>query len=100
MSLAIINIHQRQQDELAHVGTTALLARRHVIKKKVIAIGRLSRQLAVLRAHTELVKKLKRMSDNGKLPLGALSLGEQGLLQGMSFGEKVIKSSPFKSFCL
>ena len=84
MSLAVINVHQ---DELANEHTTPsanILANRHrrlVIKKKVIAIGKLSRQLSVLRENPEMVKEIKNM--NGKLPVGTLAHGEQGLRQGM-----------------
>ncbi|KAI9496427.1 hypothetical protein BDB00DRAFT_808849 [Zychaea mexicana] len=83
MSLAVINVHQ---DELANEHATPsanILAnrqRRLVIKKKVIAIGKLSRQLSVLRENPEVVKEIKRMNGS-KLPLGTLAQGEQGLRQ-------------------
>ncbi|KAI9244825.1 hypothetical protein BDA99DRAFT_528758 [Phascolomyces articulosus] len=89
MSLAVINLHQ---DELANEHTTPssnILANRHrrlVIKKKVIAIGKLSRQLSVLRENPDMVKEIKRLNGS-KLPLGTLSQGEQGLRQALAMLE-------------
>ncbi|ORY96188.1 hypothetical protein BCR43DRAFT_491230 [Syncephalastrum racemosum] len=88
MSLAVLNVHQ--QDELTSERSSPATAsnaamvdrqRRHIIKKKVIAIGRLSRQLSALRENPEMVKEIKRLSSNGKLPVGALALGEESLRQ-------------------
>lgn len=87
MSLAILNIPTSQDDQLLNNEHNSSLSaiqqrRRHIIKKKVIAIGRLSRQLSVLRENPELVNEIKQMNGS-KLPLGTLSQGEEGLRQGM-----------------
>lgn len=59
----------------------ALLDRRQIIKKKVLAIGKMSRNYTLLREHPQLVQQLKNLS-NGKLPVGALASGEQGIREG------------------
>ena len=86
MSLAILNIPTSQDDQLLNNEHASLSAiqqrRRHIIKKKVIAIGRLSRQLSVLRENPELVNEIKQMNGS-KLPLGTLAQGQEGLRQGM-----------------
>lgn len=82
MSLAVINIHDLTNEPQTTSSATVLANRhrRHVIKRKVIAIGKLSRQLSVLRENPEMVEELKRL--NGKLPVGALAQGRQSLRQG------------------
>ncbi|KAJ8660795.1 hypothetical protein O0I10_003438 [Lichtheimia ornata] len=85
MSLAILNIPTSQDDQLLNNEHNSSLSaiqqrRRHIIKKKVIAIGRLSRQLSVLRENPELVNEIKQMNGS-KLPLGTLAQGEEGLRQ-------------------
>jgi hypothetical protein len=56
--------------------------RRQIIKRKVLAIGKMSRSYSVLKEHPELVEQLKTLSANGKLPLGTLATGEQGIREG------------------
>ncbi|KAI8137830.1 hypothetical protein BJV82DRAFT_583319 [Fennellomyces sp. T-0311] len=87
MSLAVINVHQDELTNEHSAPTATIMAnrhRRHVIKKKVIAIGKLSRQLSVLRENPDMVKEIKRISTNGKLPLGTLATGEQGLRHALA----------------
>ncbi|KAI7903345.1 uncharacterized protein BX663DRAFT_560857 [Cokeromyces recurvatus] len=57
--------------------------RKHVIKRKVIAIGKLSKSYNVLKEHAELVQQLKTLSTNGKLPIGILATGEQGIREAI-----------------
>jgi hypothetical protein len=79
MSLAVLN----PQEELAHDGV--VLAnnqhRRQIIKKKVMAIGKMSKHFTVLREYPHLISELKQLN-GGKLPLGVLAQGEQGLVNG------------------
>ncbi|KAI8065694.1 hypothetical protein BC940DRAFT_334489 [Gongronella butleri] len=81
MSLAVLT----PQEDLNHrqVALPNDSHRRQVIKKKVIAIGKLSRHYAVLREHPQLVAELK-MYNGGKLPRGVLAQGEQGLLNAIA----------------
>ncbi|CAO3587009.1 unnamed protein product [Absidia cylindrospora] len=81
MSLAIL----KPQEELNH-GDVVLANnqhRRQIIKKKVMAIGKMSKHFAVLREHPQLVAELKQLN-GGKLPLGVLAQGEQGLLNAIA----------------
>lgn len=59
----------------------AILDRRQIIKRKVLAIGKMTRNYNVLREHPQLVQQLKNLS-NGKLPVGILATGEQGIREG------------------
>lgn len=61
---------------------SAIDARRQIIKRKVLAIGKMSRSYTVLKEHPQLVKQLKTLSANGKLPFGTLANGEQGIRDG------------------
>ncbi|CAO3597128.1 unnamed protein product [Absidia cylindrospora] len=91
MSLAILN----PQEEINHNQPTLnhTQPRRQIIKKKVIAIGKMSKHFAVLREHPNLVSELKSLN-GGKLPLGVLAHGEQGLLDAIAkfkTGTKTLK---------
>ncbi|KAI8344609.1 hypothetical protein BC941DRAFT_409098 [Chlamydoabsidia padenii] len=81
MSLAVLN----PQEELNHDGLVLSnnQHRRQVIKKKVMAIGKMSKHFTVLREHPLLVSELKQLN-GGKLPLGILAQGEQGLLNAIA----------------
>lgn len=81
MSLAIIN--NTFEDSYTKENQQALDAhRRQIIKRKVLAIGKMSRSYTVLKEHPELVKQLKTLTVNGKLPVGTLATGEQGIREG------------------
>ncbi|ORX56317.1 hypothetical protein DM01DRAFT_1334790 [Hesseltinella vesiculosa] len=92
MSLAILN----PQDELNHrqVNVPNDNHRRQIIKKKVIAIGKMSRHYNVLKDHPDLVAELKAFN-GGKLPFGVLAQGEQGLLNAIANFKA--KQSPLKT---
>ncbi|KAI9312933.1 hypothetical protein BX666DRAFT_1983425 [Dichotomocladium elegans] len=59
MSLAILNISA--QDELMNGPASPIMLnqRRFIIKKKVMAIGRFSRQLSALREKPEVIQEIK-----------------------------------------
>ncbi|CEG77793.1 hypothetical protein RMATCC62417_12487 [Rhizopus microsporus] len=59
------------------------LDRRQVIRRKVLAIGRMSRAYQVLKTNPDLVDQLKSVSINGKLPSGILSGGEQAMKEAI-----------------
>jgi serine/threonine-protein phosphatase 2B catalytic subunit len=90
MSLAVINTntntsknYSATMDPTTNTNQSAIdTHRRQIIKRKVLAIGKLSRSYAVLKEHPELVKQLKTLSANGKLPFGTLANGEQGIREG------------------
>ncbi|KAI8394168.1 uncharacterized protein BYT42DRAFT_609905 [Radiomyces spectabilis] len=84
MSLAVLNV--RPQDEVLpeQFGLLVDNRRRHIIKAKVIAIGRLSRTFTVLKTYPALIQELKTLSGNNKLPQGTLALGEQGIRQAIT----------------
>ena len=56
--------------------------RRIVIRNKIMAVGKISRVFSVLRENSERIMELKSLSPTGKLPLGTLALGVEGLKSG------------------
>ncbi|OBZ86261.1 hypothetical protein A0J61_05698 [Choanephora cucurbitarum] len=81
MSLAIIN--NNTMDEFSLNGQPSLDPhRRQIIKRKVLAIGKMSRSYTVLKEHPQLVQQLKVLS-NGRLPLGTLASGEKGIREAI-----------------
>ncbi|KAG0308395.1 3',5'-cyclic-nucleotide phosphodiesterase (PDEase) (3':5'-CNP) [Dissophora globulifera] len=54
-------------------------ASRNRIRQKILAVGRISRVFAVLRAESESVTELKDLMGTTKLPYGSLALGAEGL---------------------
>jgi serine/threonine-protein phosphatase 2B catalytic subunit len=56
--------------------------RKMVIRNKILAIGKISRVYAVLRENSERVMELKSLSPSGRLPLGTLALGVEGIKSG------------------
>lgn len=56
--------------------------RKIVIRNKIMAVGKISRVFSVLRENSERVMELKSLSPTGKLPLGTLALGVEGLKSG------------------
>ncbi|KAI9281859.1 hypothetical protein BY458DRAFT_498208 [Sporodiniella umbellata] len=57
------------------------LERRRVLRRKMMAIGKISRVYRALKKNPELVTQLKTISVNGKIPMGILIQGEQGMKQ-------------------
>ncbi|CDS08074.1 hypothetical protein LRAMOSA02023 [Lichtheimia ramosa] len=73
-------LEQRERDHDLH--------RRLIIKRKIMAIGRMSRAYTVLREHSELVSELKHLSAGGKLPQGTLMLGSEGIRNAITSFEE------------
>ncbi|CAO3614507.1 unnamed protein product [Mucor fragilis] len=83
MSLAIIQNNSKYTDiNLDNEHATLDAHRRQIIKRKVLAIGKMSRSYTVLKEHPQLVQQLKTLS-NGKLPVGTLATGEQGIREAI-----------------
>lgn len=92
MLLAILNICSK--DELADeehrlsldepTSSKETEERRTVIRNKILAVGKMSRVFSVLRENSERVMELKTLSPTGKLPLGTLALGAEGIKTGRS----------------
>ncbi|OAC97950.1 hypothetical protein MUCCIDRAFT_86710 [Mucor lusitanicus CBS 277.49] len=83
MSLAIIQNNSKYTDISLDKDHAPLDAhRRQIIKRKVLAIGKMSRSYTVLKEHPQLVQQLKTLS-NGKLPVGTLATGEQGIREAI-----------------
>jgi serine/threonine-protein phosphatase 2B catalytic subunit len=91
MLLAILNICT--QEELESAGAAfekeeqdddmeQKMRRRHIIRNKIRAVGKLSRTFTILRENAELVNELKCVSDQTKLPVGTLGLGAEGMRKG------------------
>ncbi|ORY97776.1 calcineurin catalytic subunit CnaA [Syncephalastrum racemosum] len=66
--------------------------RRHIIKSKIRAVGRMSRAYSVLRENAELVHELKNLSGKGKLPTGTLALGSEGIRDAITSFEEAKQS--------
>ncbi|KAI9322612.1 calcineurin A [Dichotomocladium elegans] len=92
MLIAILNICS--QDELKDMTDEQLMARAYenhrlqVIRRKIMAIGRISRAYAILREHSELVNELKNLSNTDRLPAGTLMLGSEGIRDKISSFEE------------
>ncbi|KAG2215637.1 hypothetical protein INT46_006241 [Mucor plumbeus] len=83
MSLAIIQNNNKYTDiNLENDHGTLDAHRRQIIKRKVLAIGKMSRSYTVLKEHPQLVQQLKTLT-NGKLPVGTLATGEQGIREAI-----------------
>ncbi|ORX50934.1 serine/threonine-protein phosphatase 2B catalytic subunit A1, partial [Hesseltinella vesiculosa] len=89
MLIAILNICSKE--ELANMDRLSLQEtkkqtltdeaeqRRIVIRNKILAVGKISRVYTILRENSERVMELKSMSPTGKLPVGTLALGVEGI---------------------
>jgi len=64
--------------------------KRRAIKNKILAIGRLSRVFQVLREESERVTELKTVA-GGRLPVGTLMLGAEGIKNAISSFEDARK---------
>ncbi|KAI8065262.1 serine/threonine-protein phosphatase 2B catalytic subunit A1 [Gongronella butleri] len=66
--------------------------RRMVIRNKIMAVGKMSRVFSVLRENSERVMELKSLSPSGKLPLGTLALGVEGIKSAITTFEEARRS--------
>ncbi|KAI1315458.1 3',5'-cyclic-nucleotide phosphodiesterase (PDEase) (3':5'-CNP) [Mortierella claussenii] len=67
-------------------------ASRNRIRQKILAVGRISRVFAVLRAESESVSELKDLMGTTKLPYGSLALGAEGLRRAIHTFEDARRS--------
>ncbi|CAB0035006.1 unnamed protein product [Trichogramma brassicae] len=56
-------------------------SRRDIIKNKIKAVGKMSRNYSLLREESETIMQLKGLSPNGLMPPGTLAAGKEGLKQ-------------------
>lgn len=93
MLIAILNIcsqeelaeeqHRRSLDGPIEPGPNdEMEQRRMIIRNKILAVGKISRVFSVLRENSEQVMELKSRSPTGKVPLGTLALGAEGIKSG------------------
>ena len=92
MLLAILNICSKEEllaDEEADklnkaTNDTAeeVEQRKMVIRNKILAIGKISRVYSILRENSERITELKSLSPTGRLPLGTLASGTEGIKSG------------------
>ncbi|KAI9491046.1 Metallo-dependent phosphatase-like protein [Zychaea mexicana] len=105
MLIAILNIcsqeelaneqHRRSLDGPAVTSTNMteeMEARRNNIRKKILAVGKMSRVFTVLRENSEQVMELKNVSPTGKVPLGTLASGVEGIKQAINTFEDARRS--------
>ncbi|KAG1179896.1 hypothetical protein G6F70_000937 [Rhizopus microsporus] len=99
MLIAVLNVCSKE--ELAEDDQTLLEdkppmddaeQRRMVIRNKIMAVGKMSRVFSVLRENSERVTELKSLSPTGKLPLGTLALGVEGLKTAITTFEDAKRS--------
>ncbi|KAG0170477.1 3',5'-cyclic-nucleotide phosphodiesterase (PDEase) (3':5'-CNP) [Apophysomyces sp. BC1034] len=100
MLIAILNICSKE--ELADEETKLLEdktataddaeQRRTVIRNKILAVGKMSRVFSVLRENSERVMELKSLSPTGRLPLGTLALGVEGIKSAITTFEDAKRS--------
>ncbi|KAI9361419.1 calcineurin [Pilaira anomala] len=62
--------------------------RKMVIRNKILAIGKISRVYSVLRENSERITELKSLSPSGRLPLGTLALGVEGIKSAITSFEE------------
>ncbi|KAH8918791.1 Metallo-dependent phosphatase [Atractiella rhizophila] len=79
-------------EEAKDISAEESAARRQAIKKKILAVGKMSRVFAVLREEAEAVSELKSMSGNEKLPYGLLANGAEALKKSITSFEEARKS--------
>ena len=96
MLLAILNICTKEEllaDEAegkksvksisdAPLNAEEVEQRKIVIRNKILAIGKISRVYSVLRENSERITELKTLTPGGRLPLGTLALGAEGIRSG------------------
>ncbi|KAF7730815.1 3',5'-cyclic-nucleotide phosphodiesterase (PDEase) (3':5'-CNP) [Apophysomyces ossiformis] len=99
MLIAILNICSKE--ELADEENVVLEdktvsdeaeQRRTVIRNKILAVGKMSRVFSVLRENSERVMELKSLSPTGRLPLGTLALGVEGIKSAITSFEDAKRS--------
>lgn len=79
------------------VSTEESEQRKMVIRNKILAIGKISRVYSVLRENSESITELKSLSPSGRLPLGTLALGAEGIKTGKAWSNwsRVIRDALF-----
>ncbi|KAI8336208.1 serine/threonine-protein phosphatase 2B catalytic subunit A1 [Chlamydoabsidia padenii] len=102
MLIAILNICTKEEladedNQLALEDKSVTLdeaaeLRRTVIRNKIMAVGKMSRVFSVLRENSERVMELKSLSPSGKLPLGTLALGVEGIKSAITTFEEAKRS--------
>jgi serine/threonine-protein phosphatase 2B catalytic subunit len=109
MLLAILNICSKEElqsdDEDTHMPTRDIKSigsktevneeaeqRKMIIRNKILAIGKISRVYSVLRENSESITELKLLSPSGKLPLGTLALGAEGIKSAITSFEEAKKA--------
>ncbi|KAL7291207.1 hypothetical protein TKK_0015047 [Trichogramma kaykai] len=83
--LAVLNIcsdeeiSQGEDDSLNDSQGMWTASRRDIIKNKIKAVGKMSRNYSLLREESETIMQLKGLSPNGLMPPGTLAEGKEGL---------------------
>ncbi|KAI7883000.1 serine/threonine-protein phosphatase 2B catalytic subunit A1 [Lichtheimia hyalospora FSU 10163] len=102
MMIAILNIcsheelsneeHRKSLDGPSIPSSEEIDQRRVVIKNKIMAVGKMSRVFSILRENSEQVMELKAASPTGKMPLGTLALGMEGIKSAITSFEEAKQS--------
>ncbi|KAI8331621.1 Metallo-dependent phosphatase-like protein [Choanephora cucurbitarum] len=100
MLLAILNICSKEElladeeeDKINKAATEEEAEQRKmVIRNKILAIGKISRVYSILRENSERITELKSLSPTGRLPLGTLASGAEGIKSAITSFEEAKKA--------
>lgn len=94
--LKICSDDELNEDTDESMDGASVLARKEVIRNKILAVGKMAHVFKVLREESESVRELKGLTPNGMLPMGALSGGKETLEIALSGIDPENKTTRFE----